>query len=621
MFIRLGNFVAFAFALLIFGNSAQAEQLAVMKESADKSQILLMNTKNFQVEPVDSEFAWNIYPELSRDGQTLAFVGGHNQEKMDIYTLDLKSKKLVKQTAKSGFVLHPSFSGDGKKLAFSQSGIVSDKNQIVIVDLEKGTRSGLSNLDSNLFFPSLNSDGSLMAYQRSRSTTEREIVLKEVGSDKSETLTLPSKNCMAPTFSFDDQMIAFTCNVNSFWNIYVWNRLTKEITQVTWSETRSFAPTFDRFGNIYFAQEEDGKFSIYRGIKNRKNWLINFYWGTDTSLYSPSVSGDTEFTQSLLPNVPAPARSSFGSLELNGKLYVVGGHQGREHTYPPESFLDRVDILDIKTGIWSEGAPRPVAAHGYDLEECDGNIYAFGGFAFSADHKPRWKSLGQVDRYNPNTNTWTTVGQMPRKRSSNVAAKVGDKVYILGGWDSTPKSDNDAEGEFHRAVDVFDCKTETFVESKIELPDPLRRAFTGVVRDGKILLIGGLGVGATHFELLDAVTEFDPATETFKELPKLPFPTFAPAAGWMNGSLFVFGGMFKTGAYDFEYVNHIYQLNEERHMNDGLMARNWSHTGRHLNESKGFAMVVPFEDSLIVAGGHSYKDGEDSPVPTVEVFK
>ncbi|MCB0393377.1 MAG: hypothetical protein KDD25_02385, partial [Bdellovibrionales bacterium] len=267
--------------------------------------------------------------------------------------------------------------------------------------------------------------------------------------------------------------------------------------------------------------------------------------------------------------------------------------------------------LDLQTGVWSQGASRPVAAHGFEIETCGKNqIYAFGGFAYSEDHNPKWKSLNRVDKYDPVTDTWTQVATMPRARSSNVAAQVGNKIYLIGGWDSTPKSDGDYEGRFHREIDVFNCETEKFENSNLEIPDPLRRAFTGVSIGDKILLIGGLGVGASHFELLDNVTEFDPQSGTFKELAPLPFATFAPAAGVKDGSLFVFGGMYKTGEMNYEYVNHVYKLNGSA----------WENTGRHLLESKGFAVVVPVADSMLVIGGHSYKDGNDAPVPTIESF-
>jgi len=112
--------------------------------------------------------------------------------------------------------------------------------------------------------------------------------------------------------------------------------------------------------------------------------------------------------------------------------------------------------------------------------------------------------------------------------------------------------------------------------------------------------------------LIDHFTKFNPQTEIFTELPKLPFPTFAPAAGLIGSEAYLFGGMFKTGQWDYEYVSHIYKYNFTRN--------NWEHTGRFLAEYKGFSQVVNMGKCLGVLGGHSYQRGEDRPVDSVEVL-
>ena len=200
---------------------------------------------------------------------------------------------------------------------------------------------------------------------------------------------------------------------------------------------------------------------------------------------------------------------------------------------------------------------------------------------------------------------------MPRRRSSNVVSRVGDKVYLIGGWDSTPKFEGDFDGTFHKAIDVFNLKTEEIKVTPYELPIK-RRAFNDVVKDGKIYLVGGISEGARQFNLLKNVTRFNPKTGEFTELAPLPFGTFAPATGILDGKLFVFGGMLQTGKMAYEYISHIYQMD--------LKSQEWSHTGRYLSESKGFSQVVKWEDKLGVLGGHTYQDDRDEPVKTFEIF-
>jgi hypothetical protein len=157
-------------------------------------------------------------------------------------------------------------------------------------------------------------------------------------------------------------------------------------------------------------------------------------------------------------------------------------------------------------------------------------------------------------------------------------------------------------------------QTEKIVTSSLTLPKPLRRAFTGVVRGKEIILIGGIGEGASHFELLNTVTALNTETGTWEELPPLPFGTFAPAAGVLGKNIFVFGGMLKEGD-DFSYINHIYALPRKSH--------SWINTGRYLSESKGFSQVVPVSSRVLaILGGHQENgdDGPDGPVTSVETF-
>lgn len=346
--------------------------------------------------------------------------------------------------------------------------------------------------------------------------------------------------------------------------------------------------------------------------------------------FSPAATGPTDFPKaadikaffeppkardlkmSRLPDIPDPARSSFGVARSGSKVYMVGGHQGREHTYPPESFMDTLQVFDTETNSWSTLAPRPVKAHGYGVVSDGPFLYAFGGFTYSEEHKPKWKSIPDVHRYDTRTDSWEKVGELAEPRSSNAVVQVGRKVYMVGGWNSTPKHEDDYEGKFMKTVEVMDLDTGEIKTAPYEIPSPTRRAFTALEKDGEIVMLGGLGEGSTHFEMLDNVTVLNPETGESRELPKLPFPTFAPGAGKIGDTLFVFGGLVREGQDGYNYVDTIYKLEPG--------ADKWEDAGVYLAENKGFPMVLNLDDNRLgILGGHSYDDG-DAPVNTFEVL-
>lgn len=608
---------------LIIVSSASMADMVFMREWDSQKHIMHKNNDGVTTQ-ITSGDLMHLYPDISPDGKNVVYVEGRitDQGSQDLYlvTMNLETKKTERWQADGlqGMILHPKYSRNGQFIFFSAP---SPKNKVFYFEPGK-FRTNLLRTNGDVttlkfsatalstdeaYFPRPSSDGNFVVYQRNINGN-REVVLFDRLEDKKTVIA----NGMSPSLSFDETRIAFSSKVAGSWDIYEYNRQSGKITRMTLDDSADeMAPSYMPNNELVFASSKSGNFQLYQ--------LANDEWVRLTTVpnaddYAPQFSGETIFTQGVRAPFIEPMRSSFGTILHNGLLYMCGGHQGPEHTYPKESFTDNFNVYDKRINNWRELAPRPAKAHGYTLAAHGNYIYAFGGFAYNEGTKPAWKSIDTIERYDIRTNTWTTIGKLSKPRSSNIAATVGDKVYLVGGWDATPKAANDYEGTFHSSVDVFDLKTETVSVAPYQMPLPLRRAFTGVEYKDQILLVGGLGVGSSHFELISNVTLMDPVTGIATELPKLPFATFAPAAETIGDELFVFGGMFKTGDMNYEYVSHIYGFNFEDH--------SWRHTGRYLKESKGFSQVFKMDNRTIgILGGHRYYLNEDKPVNTFEIFK
>lgn len=560
---------------------------------------------------------WAIYPDISPDGNEFIFVEGPGNEDLHLTYMNKKTNTSYRfHSPRKGMVLHPKFSKNGKLIFYSAPG-ENGKNTIFFFNREEEiARQGNNLVDYSLekaravdpteegYFPRPSSDGGFVVYQRN-SSGKKEIVL----FDRLENTKTVLAEGMSPALSFDERLVAFTSKKSGSWDVYVIDRVTKKVTQMTNDPKDEMAPTFMPDNSLVFASNRTGNYRLY----NQKWENITGHVDENLELYSPQFSGETNIVQTEKAPYLGNPRSSFGTVMHNGKLYMCGGHQGAEHTYPPESFSNQFLVFDVATNKWSELAPRPHLAHGYQLAAYGDYIYAFGGFAYSAEHKPRWKSLDVIDRYSIRENKWETIGKLKLPRSSNVAVTIGLKVYLVGGWNATPKFENDADGFFHDSIEIFDLSTEKLSVAPYKIPSPVRRALTGINYQDKIVLIGGLGQGASHFELISNVTSIDPVTGEARELTPLPFATFAPAAEVLGNELYVFGGMFRTGPMSFEYVSHIYGLD--------IPKRQWRHTGRFVKETKGFSQVFQLsENTLGILGGHHYFEGYDSPVLTFETF-
>lgn len=565
--------------------------------------------------------AWALYPDISPDANEFIYAEGEGADDLHLTYKNLK-KNLTQRfnLPAKGMLLHPKFSKNSKLIFYSAPGI-HGKNTIFFFDRQAEVLRQGENLsdfslskaqamvpDEEAFFPRPSSDGNFVVYQRNL-LNKKEIVLY----DRIEKTKKVLAEGMSPALSFDESLIAYTVKENGNWNIYTINRMTNEVTQMTSDSKDEMAPTFMPDNTLVFASNKSGNFNLYK-LQNKKwDLLVKSPSSLNVDFYSPQFSGNKEYVQKERAPFIGKPRSSFGTVSHEGKIYMAGGHQGAEHTYPPESFSDTFIVYDIATNEWKELAPRPELAHGYQLAAYGDYIYAFGGFAYSEVHKPKWKSLAKIDRYSIKENKWENIGELFSPRSSNVAVTIEGKVYLVGGWDSTPKFENDYDGTFLETVEVFDLKNEKIALADYKMPSPKRRALTGISHNGNIVLIGGLGEGASHFELLSSVTAINPIDGSSHEMTPLPFATFAPAAEILKNELIVFGGMFKTGEMNYEYVSHIYSLD--------LGTKDWKHTGRFLQETKGFSQVFKVSDGLLgILGGHRYFEGMDSPVSTFETI-
>ncbi|XP_060533723.1 kelch-like protein 5 [Cylas formicarius] len=120
-------------------------------------------------------------------------------------------------------------------------------------------------------------------------------------------------------------------------------------------------------------------------------------------------------------------RCSAGVAVLNGKLYAVGGRDGT-------SCLRTVECYDPHTNKWTLAAPLPTRKGCVGVGTANGQLYVMGGQDAAANN-PTASRFDCVDRYDPTTDTWTTVSTLSGKRDAVACTLFGDKLYAVGGYD------------------------------------------------------------------------------------------------------------------------------------------------------------------------------------------
>lgn len=124
------------------------------------------------------------------------------------------------------------------------------------------------------------------------------------------------------------------------------------------------------------------------------------------------------------------ARDHAGAVAHAGRIHVIGG---RFNTFEYNTALHHVYHPDRDT--WSEAAPMPTARSGHGLVVYRGRFFAMGGEQrdFDRDWKPTDKVFGQLESYDPATDSWASHAPMPTPRHGLGAAVLGDWIHVAGG--------------------------------------------------------------------------------------------------------------------------------------------------------------------------------------------
>lgn len=208
----------------------------------------------------------------------------------------------------------------------------------------------------------------------------------------------------------------------------------------------------------------------------------------------------------------SPLIHHFQPVLLGDKIYMVGAMTG---SYPKEPPMSHVQIYAPLLDRWTEGGAIPDARRrgsaGTVIHK--GRIYMACGITLGhTSGTNNW-----FDEYDPATDTWKILPDAPHKRDHFHAVVLGNKLYCLGGRNTSyhePDNFTAFFGAVIREIDCYDFTTRTWTTLKTRLPVGSAAAGTAVL-DGKILYFGG--ETAKQGPALNRSWAFDPQTETWTE--------------------------------------------------------------------------------------------------------
>ena len=242
---------------------------------------------------------------------------------------------------------------------------------------------------------------------------------------------------------------------------------------------------------------------------------------------TPAVAGWSTVQVTEIPT----ARHETAMVAIGGKAYLMGGRGVK----PVEEF-------DPAARTWRKLGPTPIEMHHFQPVAYQGRVFVMTAMT---GKYPKETPLETIHIYDPRTDAWQEGPEIPPSRRRGGAGTVvyGERIYLACGI---------IDGHTSGTVawfDEFDPQTGQWRQ----LPDAphARDHFSAVVSQDRLYLIGGRDTSyhepgnftAFFDRVVSAVDVYDFATEQWTTLPaKLPVGTAAGGLITMDRSIYYFGG-------------------------------------------------------------------------------
>jgi hypothetical protein len=239
---------------------------------------------------------------------------------------------------------------------------------------------------------------------------------------------------------------------------------------------------------------------------------------------------DTVWTLVAPSNVPKWVGFS---IMYNNKMYVFSGFDTPDvHTTP------KVERYDPATNVWTfmSDMPSPVTHAGITVDS--DKVYVAGGFLSGLTGGANTNLL-QI--YNITTNTWSNGPPLPMACGGNALVRVGRKLHSFGGLLPDRQTGNTA----HYVLDLNNVGAGWTTAAPAPLP---RCHFASACVGGKIYTFGGQIGHDGPYSDANYVHVYDPSNDTWTRLKDMPYVRShsEPATFVMEGKVYLVGG--RSGA-------------------------------------------------------------------------
>lgn len=294
--------------------------------------------------------------------------------------------------------------------------------------------------------------------------------------------------------------------------------------------------SWGRRGTLVEANSEMGVAEL-----DGKIYVIGGYPSSRVTVAAVQVYDPVTDEWQLTAPLPVPLNHLMPAT-ANGKLYVIGGQT--DSGGGPNNFVNTVYEYDPATRQWRSRTPMPTARGGGAAAVLDGKIYVAGS------RPPRGADFAV---YDPAQDRWTTLPDIPTQRNHLGVAAANGKIYVIGGRFAAGFN-----SEITAIVEAFDPNTNTW--SRVaDLPEP-RGGLNALEAMGCIHTFGGEGTNQHPNGVFPFHEIYDPISNVWIRVDNMPVPVHGvTGAAFVSGLIYLPGGGTMEGGSSGGRQHQVYR--------------------------------------------------------------
>lgn len=235
-----------------------------------------------------------------------------------------------------------------------------------------------------------------------------------------------------------------------------------------------------------------------------------------------------------LTSIPHVEQCNYGTSVFNNELYIVGGcfNQSLQENVHPFGFK-----YNPRSNKWTTMSPMKIERCRFSLNVIGDVLYAVGGISEE-------DATCTCECYNPARDVWYMISDLPVHISQHAGAGIessfSSKLYISGGIDR--------DYVCMSKVYCYDTILEKWSACAPLLKPRADHVMLGI---GKYLYVcGGWTQEENARALLDTIELYDPDTNTWTEITKVPTPRYHAGIVCVENKIYFIGGFHSDAMFD-----------------------------------------------------------------------